>query len=238
MTTVYDCFPYWKERWAAEARLYLWATLQPGVEYVPVAFAGDRTHRGNPLRPDLPGLPDGVERLSVTLDSPDGDWGREKQQRDAVYALKAEMDPEDLVIVADADEIADPRRLDALLAATDGGPCKLAMGLWYYGTRWKQPAPWMHAAACRARDLPPNVSDKLRLASLPVLPDAGWHLSWQGSDEDRSTKLSAFAHAEYDTADERELLVRAAVEGLDVRGKPLLDEPLTGPLADWLASRG
>jgi hypothetical protein len=228
---VYDAFPYWRERWAAEARLHLWSTLAPDVEYVPVAFLGDRTHRGDPLPADLPPVPDGVETLTVRLDAVD-DWGREEQQRDAVYALKPDLDPDDLILLGDADELVDPRRLDAVLAATEHGPVKLAMGLWMCGTRWRNVRPWSHPAACRARDLPEHPSRTLRLSQRPVVLDAGWHLTYYGTDADIDAKLRAFAHSEWDTADRRGWLANLREHGDAER----VDDPLTGPLADWLVA--
>lgn len=233
MTTVWDVFPYWRERWAAEARLALWSTLAPDVDYRPVAFLGDRTHRGGPLPVDLPPVPDGVETVTVRLTASD-DWGREMQQRDAVTTLLSRMQPDDLVLLCDADEIADPRKLDEILAATVHRPCKLAMRLWYYGTRWRAPDWWAHPAACRARDLPEHPSRRLRLSGWPAVLDAGWHISWTGSDEDRSAKISAFAHSELDNPQGRAAVAYGAAHGLDPHGRPLLDDPLTGPLMEVL----
>lgn len=245
MVKVFDFAPFWRERWAFEARKRLWADLAPGVDYRPVAFVGDRTHRGDPKPDGLPSVPEGVETVTVTLDAPE-DWGRERQQRDAArgYVSVAtfgatEVDPDDLILLCDADELVDPRRLPAILEATESGPVKLGMLLYYYGTTWRDPHWWTHPAGCRARDLPPNPSEALRCTGVwPFLPACGWHVSWTGSDEDRLQKLGAFAHAEYDTADVRELLAKAALEGLDPHGQRLTYDPLRGPLADWLANHG
>jgi hypothetical protein len=163
------------------------------------------------------------------LDAGD-DWGREEQQRDAVLGL--DMAPDDLVLLVDADEIVDPRRLDEILAATRSGPVKLSMSLYMCGTRWRNVRPWRHPAACRARDLPPKPSQQLRLNfSLPAVPDSGWHLSYYGTDADIDAKLSAFAHSECDTAENRASLTELREHGDAER----VDDPLTGPLAEILA---
>lgn len=228
---VFDCFPYWRERWAVDARLRLWSTLAPDVEYMPVAFLGDRTHRGNPLPPDLPPLPEGVGRIHVTLDA-EGDWGREEQQRDAVTRLAEHLEPDDLILLTDADEIVDPRALPLILSATERGPVKLSMPLYMCGLRWRNVHPWRHPAACRAKDLPPAPSKNLRLNfGLPAVTDSGWHLTYLGSDEDIDAKLSAFAHAEHDTAEDRAELARIREHGDAER----VDDPLGDPLASILA---
>jgi hypothetical protein len=228
---VWDVFPYWRERWAVDARLRLWAPFTD-VDYMPVALLGDRTHRGNPLPV---GLPDpGVKRFTVKLDA-DSDWGRERQQRDAVTLLAANctwallMEPDDLILLCDADEFVDPYALPVILRSTESGPVKLRMANYMCGTRWRHRDWWRHPAACRARDLPEHPSEQLRMNfSLPKVHHAGWHLTY--FDEDVDGKLSAFAHAEYDTEQ-----TRREIADIRANGTGFIYDPLTGPLADILA---
>jgi hypothetical protein len=221
---VWDVFTYWREEWAARARLRLWADVDG---YTAVALVGDRTHRGHPL--PAPQLPEGVGVVAVTLDAA-GNWERERQQRDAVRVLP--MAPDDLVLLCDADELVDPAALPAILHATESGPVKLRMALYVAGTRWRHRDPWRHPAGCRARDLPERPSEQLRLNfALPKVHQAGWHLTYMGTDEDVDAKLSAFAHEECDTAQYREDVAR-----LRDSGEGWIDDPLAGPLADILVA--
>lgn len=179
--------------------------------------------------PGQPELPAGVEVVAVTLDA-DGDWEREKQQRDAVRVLLDRMGRDDLLLLCDADEIVDPRRVGAIVAATESGPVKLRMTMFACGARWRHRDPWNHPAACRTRDLPPHPSDQLRLNfGLPKVRDAGWHLTYMGTDADVDAKLKAFAHAECDTEQ-----MRRELADVRVNGTGWVDAPLTGPLADVL----
>lgn len=229
---VWDVFPYWRERWAAEARLRLWATLAPEVDYAAVALVGDRTHRGDPL--PMADVPDGIWWPTiVTLDA-GTDWEREQQQRDAVRSLLPMMAPNDLVLLCDADEVVDPQALAAIAAATAPGPAKLRMAMYCCGTRWRHRDWWRHGAACRARDLPEHPSADLRQNfTLPKVPEAGWHLTYYGTDEDVDLKLSAFAHVEHDTVEMRRELAE-----IREYGTGWVDAPLTGPLADILGGIG
>lgn len=225
---VWDTFPYWREAWAAEARLRLWAEFAPDVDYRPYALVGDRTHRGDPLPEGLPAVPTGCGEYRVKLTA-DSDWGREEQQRDAVGDLLWDAGPDDLVLLGDADELVDPCRLDAILAATANGPCKLGMALYFYGTRWRYPRPWFHPGACRVRDMPESVSKSIRLARHPAVFDAGWHVSYVG---DTDAKLRAFAHSEADTAEFRATLADGRVLGTSPGGREqLLDDPLPADIA-------
>lgn len=233
MTAVWDTFPYWCEEWAAKARQRLWEQFAPEVDYRPVAFVGDRTHRGQLFDQPIV-VPSGVWRLEVTLDAA-SDWGREEQQRDSVRSLWPSMEPDDLVLLVDADEIVDPRVLPVILVATEHGPVKLSMPLYMCGLRWRNVRPWRHPAACRARDLPSNPSRQLRLNfGLPSVPDSGWHITYLGSDEDIDAKLRAFAHSECDTAENRASLAALREHGDAER----IDDPLQGPLWDVLAELG
>ena len=224
---IWDAFCYWRERWAVDARLRLWADVD---SYVPAALVGDRTHRSGPL-PERPDPGAGVLVAWKVLDA-DSDWGREAQQRDAVRSLLPFMDPDDLVLLCDADEFVDPRALPAILEATEHGPVKLKMAHYMAGVRWRHQNPWRHPGACRARDLPEHPTADLRMnfGAIPRVPDAGWHLTYFGSDEDVDLKLSAFAHAEFDTAQ-----TRREVAEIRATGAGFIDDPLTGPLAGILA---
>jgi hypothetical protein len=222
---VWDVFPYWREQWAVDARRRLWETHWPG--YRAIALMGDRTHRGDLLQKTGRPWPFASQWYVVELDAPD-DWGREKQQRDAVRQLLPQMNPDDLILLCDADEFVDPRVLPAILEATESGPVKLRMEIYMCGIRWKHRDSWRHPAACRARDLPEHPSDDLRMNfTLPKVPNAGWHLTY--FDPDDAGKLAAFAHAECDTDQMRQELA-----GIRAHGTGLIDDPLTGPLADVL----
>lgn len=228
---VWDVFPYFREEWAIDARRRLWETYAPGVDYRIVALLGDRTHRGERL-PEDRNLPAGVETVMVVLDTAAtgsaGDWARDEMQRDRGVAIaRRSMADNDLVLLCDADEIVDPRALDAILGQTRPGPAKLAMALYTLGTRWRYREPWMLGAAFRAVDMPTKPTTQLRYGNeFPLVPDAGWHLSYQGNDAEVDAKLSAFAHAEYDTAEYRQVLARQR----DRRPPGFTFEPLIEPV--------
>jgi hypothetical protein len=147
------------------------------------------------------------------------------------------MEPDDVVLLVDADELVDPRALPTIVEMTAAGPVKLRMVMYAYGTRWRSPHMWKHPAACRAQDLPEHPTRDMRMFFGPIprpmlrVPDAGWHLTYFGTDADVDAKLSAFAHAEMDTAQMREDIARDRAEGSAV----LIDDPLAGPLAEALA---
>lgn len=197
---VWDCFSYWRETWAVELRLRLWAAVAPDIEYIPVAFYGDRTHRGAPI-PE-PVIDPRCWSVKVTLDA-GSDWGRANQQRDAIteFAARDYFAPDDLVFLVDADEIVNPARVPAIIHQLIGARTyqKLAMQMYLFGASWLMPHIWTHPAAFFARDLPaqPSLHVRENLAQ-PSVADAGWHFTYI---DDIDSKFKAFPHSEYDTPD-------------------------------------
>jgi hypothetical protein len=235
---VWDVFPYWREEWTIEARRALWAHFMPQVDHRLIILTGDRTHRGAPL-PLPSGIPSGDDEIviRVTLDA-DSDWGREAQQRDAVVVLLPRMGDDDLVLVCDADELVDPRQYTELLTATAQGARKLAMSLYLFGTRWRYPVQWVYPTAFRARHMPPSPSQLRWDQTISPVTMAGWHISYVGTDTEIDAKLSAFAHAEFDTRQQRTLLVEARASATDFLGKPLLDDPIDPAITEVLEAAG
>jgi hypothetical protein len=227
---IWDCFPYWREHDLVSARLELWE--RSGYEVTCVAFVGDRTHRGDPKPLGLPAPPAGVRVVNVTLDAAD-DWGRERQQRDAVTEVLPEMAGDDLVLLCDADEIVDPLAVPRILDWAQNGPVRLAMVVYLFNTEWRSAAQWSHPVALLAKHMQRKPSQRFRErhGRLPKIRDCGWHLTYQ---DDIDGKLSAFAHAEVDTPEYRAELERARVTHTGLDGAPFTFDPLTGPLADVL----
>lgn len=239
---VWDVFPYWREQQFVEARRKLWATYAPDVQHIMVACIGDRTHRGDPLPPDLP-EPEVDFKVEVTLDA-EGNWGRERQQRDAGaqfvrFMLHEEkVSPEDIVLIADADELTDPRRIRAIAASTIYRPAKMGMHAYLYGLMWRFPRTWWQAAAGRARDIANINLSEMRVdpTGYVVLPDCGWHISYVGGMDAIDQKLKAFAHEEWDSPGGRAVLAEGIEKGLDMSGGALLPYPLESEIAECLTS--
>jgi hypothetical protein len=224
---VFDCFPYWREAWAIELRLRLWELLNPGYEYVPVAFVGDRTHRGDPL-PE-PYVDPRVGLVRVALPGP-GNWEREMQQRDAVRQLTLQgiAAPNDLILLCDADEIVNPAVVGQIVERLNSTHpfIKLAMSMYVFGARWMHPSPWRHPGAFYARNMPEWPSATIRMATAgAAVGAAGWHFTYV---DDLESKLRAFAHEEMDNPENLRDLQQARETG-KLGTYQLLDLPLHGP---------
>lgn len=222
---VIDAFPFFNENELLRARMLL---LRDAVT-MHVAVEGNRTHQGFTRGSALTTLSTSKGRLVsrvAQLSEGDGDganWRREREQRDFLREMfdDLELDPEDLVLLTDADEIPDPAVIPRVLEVTEGGPVILGMRMIYYGC-WENPVGWWHAKACRVRDLPESLTDlRLRFDLHPVV-DAGWHLSYLGNEGRLRRKVTAFAHAENSEFDAWERIRTGGRMGLGPNGEQLV----------------
>jgi beta-1,4-mannosyl-glycoprotein beta-1,4-N-acetylglucosaminyltransferase len=225
---VYVCSPYYDEIDHLQAQFEI-------LEYVVdgwIICEGDHTHQGDPKPLHLEGvdLPDTVIRCVADLGSYTEPWDREHAQRDYIGQVAREylalmmMDPDDILVVADIDEILNPDVVKYLAHALDvaEGPVALAQRLFYYGLDWEDPQTWLHARALRVRDLPESLSALREGIVTKAVAGAGWHVSYTGGPERRAAKLRAYAHAEQNNPDTHALIATAHETGIGPNGEELV----------------
>jgi beta-1,4-mannosyl-glycoprotein beta-1,4-N-acetylglucosaminyltransferase len=206
---IYDCFTFKDEFKMLDLRLY---ELGPYVDaFVLVesahTFKGDRkplyfsehgaTYLGrNPYFHKI--------RTVVHSQEPDKNpWVNEKNQRNAIMKGIIDARPDDVVIVADVDEIVNP---DILKKIRKNGMkkhmYKLKMDLYCYDMRHKLTEPWYHTKLARYKSLAQSSPDEMRWRSdvdyYPMF--GGWHLSYFMSPEEISKKIQDFSHQEYNNS--------------------------------------
>lgn len=207
-----------------------------------VVVEGTHTHQGEPLGPSIAGsrwLPDNAIMCLADLGSYTEPWDREHAQRDFigtyVKAMVGEVfEPDDILVVCDADEHVNPEIVPLLAEATDEGPVALSMQMCYYGLDWEDAnlSPgWLHARALRVRDLPASLSE-LRLSHTGggpqrVIVGAGWHISYVGGPARRAAKLRAYAHAEQNNPETHARIATAHETGIGPNGEKLV------AVTDW-----
>ena len=129
----------------------------------------------------LPGIED-------TLDP----WAREYEMRSQLLeAALAHMKQSDIMIFGDVDEI--PRQLPLTPGTV------LGMDHHLFAVDWVHPQPWRGSVVTRSYGLKPERGRWLRDRrwAWPVIPHAGWHLSWLGGTDAAKRKAAAFSHAEF-----------------------------------------
>lgn len=137
-----------------------------------------------PGGPDLPGDDKEARRRRA--------WAREHTQRDAVLSILADASPDDMVLIADVDEIPS----DAALAARPE-TAALSMRLAMYAVDLLYPERHLCSVIARAGAIGSSLA-AVRDAryGLPVIADGGWHLTWLGGVEGQREKLRVTCHLE------------------------------------------
>jgi len=226
MPRVFDCFMVYDELEMALARMHI---LRDVVDYHIVVEAHE-THSGGPKSLNfkdnsylfeefaskivyvyVPQLSDGVR------DS----WQREAFQRSRIGEglARMEVQPDDLVIVSDCDEIIHP---DVIPQVREAASCQADM--YYFRLNYRAThQPW-GINICRYR-VQPDPCGVRTAASFPAdrqkFDHAGWHFTYfYRTPEEVIAKINAFMHHQHADIDPRlrdpKYVARGLTEGLDL----------------------
>lgn len=202
---IVDGFTFFNELDLLEIRL---VELYPVVDRF-VIVEGDMTFRG---RPKTANFIDNVDRyrpfldkivyLTALLDNAPGlrgsektdPWQREYFQRNYIVNGFSDLEPDDIVLISDVDEI--PRRSAIENLVVNDRQVTLAGRRFVYGVNMEEgitkaikAVKFGHfTTAQQERMMPPTT----------VVSDAGWEFSSIGTPEQISYKLRNFSHAELD----------------------------------------
>jgi hypothetical protein len=207
---VFDCFTFFNEFDMLELRL---RELNKCVD-VFVLVEADHTHTNIPKeflfeqnKDRFSKWLDKIRHIKVT-DMPMAEyaWTNENHQRNAIAKGLTDVEPDDLILVSDVDEIIRVDTIEYCKANPNEKWC-LRMPLFQYKLNYQLITPsashtnW--GMAMLGSQLPTTTPQQLRNdrhEPLPknckVIDHAGWHFSWQGDSEFLKTKLISFAHQE------------------------------------------
>lgn len=201
--SVYDCVMLFNELDMLETRMHI---LDPVVDNFVVCEAG-QTHSGQPKPYYLQRAIDHSARFNPFLDKliyvkvddltgPGRNaWEREYFQRSCIARGLVDARPDDLVIVADCDEIPNPDTIKALVDTNSSG-AKLEMTVYYYDLNHQVYEGWA-IGALRWKDEkePNNIRRLMGHANVQRLWGSGWHFSYFGGAQAIVEKVDAFMHA-------------------------------------------
>ena len=133
---------------------------------------------------------------------PDSDqakrWHRLAGQREKI--LSVEMEPDDILIYSDVDEILSPRAIRAAKISCGAG-LRFPMRHFVFAVDWENlqypQGYWSQAASLswrRIGSIEQMRAQTMTTASQPM----GWHLSWLGGNEGIKSKMRVYCHTELD----------------------------------------
>lgn len=206
---IYDCFPFFNELEILDLRFRHHYNL---VDYF-VIVESTKTFTGNdkPLY-----FQENKERYKAFLDkvihivvddSPDTDdfWVREHYQKDQIRRAFVNVRPDDLIIIADADELL---RAEAISKALEyDGVTEFDMPMYqYYMNLCALSSGWGAPYAIRGHMLPsfPNLSltrfsrdfkpEMEQQGKWQLLENSGWHFTHLGGIENLKYKYASYSH--------------------------------------------
>lgn len=228
---IYDCQIFFNELDLLEIRLNtLWDTVDRFI-----IVEGSLTHSGLPkplyFEESISRFEKFLPKIThvVVDDYPeangsvyDNAWMRERWQRDAIMYGLTECKDNDIIIVGDADEIANPEAIKNY--RVEQGLCRLKQRFFYYylNNENKEGWDWLKIAPYKiVKELTPCGVRYPPAGHTPLIENGGWHYSFLGGPDAIAEKIKAFAHVEYDTpefTDVNKIAQRVAV-GEDIFGR-------------------
>lgn len=211
---IYDCFTFFNELDVVEIRLEeLWNT----VDYF-VISESNLSHSGNKKEYVFENNKERfakywdkirlikVDDMPETTDS----WVRERHQRKCLERGLTDLEPEDLVIVSDCDEVPRSEMIEMIKEdENDYNKYVLNIPQFHYRLNYMRILPetkYANIMVTRGRALTdPQHERELTWPWTPDLPETvylehgGWHLTYQGDDLQVIEKLQNFAHTEVNT---------------------------------------
>lgn len=213
---IYDCFLFYNELELLELRLN---ELYDHVDFF-VLIESRETFRGN-LKNYY--FEENKHRFEKFLDKiihvvvedriqTNNAWVRDSYQRNQIMRGLVNCQPNDLIIISDADEIIRPSSIPALREKLDNLPanepyrvigCNQHMYRYFINRFDNRDFPWPGTIGLYFKELVKYSPDFCRMQlcqsrRIPMLDNAGWHFTYMGGHDRVVTKITSWAHAEHD----------------------------------------
>ena len=154
-------------------------------------------------------------------------WLNEKFQRNGISQgidlLKKydEINDDDCIIIADVDEVPDPKTLLQLKKNIINNEISvLEQDFYYYNLNSKRKEYWYHSKVLSYKKYKELgiTCDDIRFLNGTIVKNGGWHLSYFGDAQFIKNKLENFAHQEYNsnTFTDTDKIIQKINEGLDL----------------------
>jgi beta-1,4-mannosyl-glycoprotein beta-1,4-N-acetylglucosaminyltransferase len=200
---IFDCFTYFNEVDILRIRLEELGDL---VDYFVIVEASE-TFTGSFKPFYFDNIPSWIDRwkekiIRVKVNFPEDtntSWLKEYYQRNAIISGLSLAEPEDIIIISDADEIVNSNIVSQLKLIEK--PARLDVKQYFWNYNWQVPQHCNQGArpiVARFKDLENHSCQELRAGDWHPIPDAGWHFSFFGETEKIKNKIESFAHTEYD----------------------------------------
>lgn len=127
-------------------------------------------------------------------------WVRERFQRNAMMRELQYADPEDIIIISDADEIVRASIFDNLQLCEGSNAVEQTLNTYYINWQCTN-MPWWGSKIIRRKFLDHATPSEVRFhtPACKYIYNGGWHFGFLGGTEKIQRKLAAYAHQEFNT---------------------------------------
>lgn len=161
-------------------------------------------------------------------ENPASPWDNETKQRNAIDAgirKIAGLQPTDLLLISDVDEIPNPKiicRIKTGQLQVNNYAC-MVYDFYYYNLECKNLAKWTEAKVMTVDfyiNMLENMPQRCRqYATENMVKMAGWHLSYFGDAEFIKNKIENFSHQEFNTNEIKKNIADKIISGKDLFGR-------------------
>lgn len=225
---LWDCFSFYNELDLLDLRLH---ELSHVVDYFVLAEA-TRTHTGLPkplyydenkhlfsefhdkiihvIVDDMPMSPEEIKAAISPQDQKwldtgyqrGANWVRERFQRNAVMRVVVDADPDDIIIISDADEIVRPSVLENIHETIVDGSNAVNQTLHTYFLNWKcTNMPWYGSKILKRKFFTNPSEHRFHTPAARGIENGGWHFNFLGGADAVRAKIRAYAHDEFNNPD-------------------------------------
>jgi hypothetical protein len=230
---VFDCILFNQEHDMLECRL---SEIGDVVDKV-IIVESATTFMGQPKAHgiDLDRFYKWRDKIHYEIYEPDASlrsWSAETEQRNHLFTALRQFAPEaeDIVTVADCDEIWSPNDIETLKTGWHGYMMKrlVMSAYWRLSDEHTMVAgPWGQ----RSGDAQSMRSARYKLPELR----SGWHVSWMGGPEWAANKMRSFSHQELMVENPDVFMAENYRVGRSIRGEELIEVSMDDSWIPWIS---
>lgn len=125
-------------------------------------------------------------------------WVRERYQRNQIMLGLKQCNPDDIIIIGDADEIVRPSILENIHQTIhDGSNCVMQTMNSYYMNVQCTNGDWAGSKILEYKFITNPSEDRFHTPASNVFYNGGWHMQYLGGADAIKEKIKSFAHQEY-----------------------------------------
>jgi len=127
-------------------------------------------------------------------------WVRERFQRNAMMRALDDCDPNDIIIIEDADEMVRSEIIANLDATMCDGSNAVMQTMHTYFINWEcKNMPWAGTKILRRKFVDNPSEHRFHTEASCFIHNGGWHFNFVGGSEAIREKLQSYAHQEFNT---------------------------------------